>query len=166
MSDFYGDVQGARDYWLVRGYTVPAAALDDDAVTAWLIGASEWLDGVYRAEFGGYKVGRRAQVREWPRYSAFDQDGYALASDAIPREIEAAVYEAALRVGQGVKLTADYTPSKYRSVSIAGAISVQYDGKSAQDVQTQFLAIDRLLWPILTGADAGGSMLSGGAARV
>lgn len=167
---FYGNAADARAYWTARGYTVPVDASDDSDVDAWLLVGSEWIDGTYRSSFGGLKVGQRAQIREWPRYDAYDTDYYPIDAGTVPQEVINATYEAALR--QGVSpgsLLVDYTPGKYSSVSIDGAISVKYDnGLSAASVQTQYMIIDQILYPVLTANGGGGSFasLSGSTARV
>lgn len=162
----YGTVAGFRDYHTTRGRNI--AAYDDDAeIEAAKLVASEWLDARYRGSFSGLKVGMRAQIREWPRTGAIDHYGYAIPSDAVPAEMDAATYEATLRqlVSPG-SLSVDWTPPKYKAVSVDGAVSVQYaDFYSGADAQTSFVIIDEIIAPILTGrGDL--SALSGPATRV
>lgn len=169
MADFYGSAAGFRIYHSARGRNV-AAYDDDDEVEAALLVASERNDAKYRSAFAGYKVGYRDQVREWPRASAFDIYAYSIPSDSVPTEMINATYEAALRqlVTPG-SLSVDWTPSKYKRVSIDGAVSAEYTVfGGAMDVQTQFAIIDEILAPILTGGVAAGqaSALSGGVVRV
>lgn len=161
--DYYGTTAGFRAYHAARGNDVPAEAIDDDTVLEWLLVASEWLDARYA--FPGLKIGQREQVRDWPRHSAFDRYGYAIVG--IPREVENATYEIALRQGTVPgSLTLDYSPSKYKSVSIDGAISVTYANySSAMDVQTHFGIVGQILAPILTSS-GGGSAYSGAINRV
>ena len=155
MADFYGTSAGFRAYHVARGNDVPAEAADDTTVNEWLLVASEWIDGRFSNGFPGIKVGMREQVREWPRSGAADRYGYAILAAAIPDEIERATYEAALRHGNDpTALAKDHTPSKYKSVSVEGAISVQFAGGDAADFQTEFPIIGRILAPILTGGGA------------
>lgn len=166
MPDFYGDAAGFKAYWLARG-DITAATMDNTAIEAALLVASEWIDQSFRMQFGGDKVGQRAQIREWPRNGAIDIDNHYIASDAIPREVLAATYEATFRqmTTPGVFFK-DYTPSKYKSVSISGALSVDYAIGSAYDFQTQFPAIAAILIPVLTAEGTGGfAGLSGSVAR-
>lgn len=166
MPDFYGDAAGFQDYWAARGGATAAGLEDEDIESALLI-ASEWIDRSFRAQFGGDKVGQRAQIREWPRNGAIDIDYHYIASDAIPREVIAATYEAAMRhaTTPGIFFK-DYSPSKYKSVSISGALSVEYAIGSAYDFQTQFPAIAAILVPVLTAEGTGGfSGLSGSVTR-
>lgn len=166
MPDFYGDAAGFQAYWAARGGSTAAGLENEDIETALLI-ASEWIDRSFRAQFDGTKVGQRPQLREWPRNGAIDIDNHYIASDAIPREIISATYEAAMRhaTTPGIFFK-DYSPSKYKSVSISGALSVDYAIGSAYDFQTQFPAIAAILAPVLTGEGTGGySGLAGSVAR-
>jgi len=166
MPDFYGTPAGFRAYHTARDHDVPAEALDDATVSAWLLKASEWIDGTYRGGFSGTKVGMRSQVREWPRNAAYDIYGYMIVQESVPSEVEYATYEAALRHGTNLgSLLVDYTPGKYKAVSIDGAVSATYAGfNSGADAQTQFLAIDQILFPIMT-ANGASSSLSGSVGR-
>lgn len=168
MTDFYGTLAGFKAYWMARGDPVTAATSDDDILVNLLM-ASEWIDAAFVSQFAGYKVGLRAQIREWPRGAVLDVNGYYVANDVPPREIENATYEAAKRniVSPGIFFK-DYTPSKYKSVSISGAIAVEYNNfnTNAESIQTQFPAIVAILAPILTAAGVGGfSSLSGSMVR-
>lgn len=156
MADFYGTIERFKSYFEARNKEVPAT-WDDDDIEAALLVASEWLDAVYGPQFSGTKVGQRDQIREQPRNAQFDVYGYYIDSASVPREVENATYEAAFRqVSNPGSLSLDYTPSKYKRVSIDGAISVEYSGFTyASDIQTQFRIIDQILAPILTGSGNG-----------
>lgn len=166
MPDYYGTATGLRDYCLARDLDIPTEFADDATAIAKLLVASEWIDARFRVMFSGSKTGLRPQLREWPRTGATDYYGYSILQDEIPREIIAATYEAALReqVTPGV-LSVDWTPNKYRSVSIDGALSVDYAVySSATDIQTQFTLINEILAPLLYANDF--SSLSGAVSRV
>lgn len=167
MTDFYGTLAGFKNYWMAHGDPVTAATSDDDILVNLLV-ASEWIDAAFVDQFSGYKIGLRAQIREWPRGAVLDVNGYYVANDVPPREIENATYEAAKRniVSPGIFFK-DYVPSKYKSVSISGVLAVQYHfDVDAQSIQVQFPAIVAILAPILTAAGVGGfSSLSGSMAR-
>lgn len=166
MPDFYGTATGFRSYHTARGRNV--AAFDDDAeINAGLLVSSEWLDAKYLASFPGTKVGERAQVREWPRYNAFDIYGYVVGSGAVPVEIDNATYEATFRhlTSPGV-LAVDWTPGKYKRASVDGAVSVEFAMfANAAEIQTQFVVIDQILRPILTAVGGDHAALSGRAVR-
>ena len=167
MADFYGTAAGFRSYHTARGRAV-AAYSSDPVVEAALLVASEWIDGKFRTSFGGTKVGQRAQVREWPRNGAVDRDYYAIDAATVPGEAINAAYEAALRelVIAG-SLTVDWTPNKYKRVSVDGAVSVEYAAfDSVADIQTQFAIIEQIIAPILCGRGGNLSGLSGAITRV
>jgi hypothetical protein len=166
MPDNYGSADDFRAYHTARGRDV-SGYTDDDAITAALLLASEWLDARYRTSFGGTKVGLRSQLREWPRVNAFDIYNYNIGSSVVPTEIKNATYEAALRqlVAPG-SLSLDWTPNQYRRVSVDGAISAEFMMfNDASDIQTRFKVIEEILSPILTGC-GNSSPLSGSISRV
>jgi hypothetical protein len=164
--DQYGTLSGFRFYHTARDRDT--SIYDDTKVEAAKLVASEWLDGRYRSSFPGIKVGMRSQVREWPRNGGVDRDGYAIPAASVPTEVENAVYEATLRqLANPGSLNVDWTPPRYKSASVAGAVSVSYASfSSAADVQTRFSVIDDILAPILTGNGGDASPLSGSINRV
>ena len=155
MPDFYGTVEGFREYHLKRGHDLaPEFAQDDDAVAAALLVASEWIDAKYRKAFLGQKIGGRdIQIREWPRLNAFST--YHEVLTGIPREIEHATYEAAAIQGATPgALSVNWVPGKYKSVSVDGAVSVVYASiSSVFEAQTQFAIIGEILSTILSGSN-------------
>lgn len=166
MMDFYGTADGLRAYCAQRDIDLPPDAAEDDFVNSKLLLASETLDGRYRPQFPGLKVGMRAQIREWPRNAAYDRYGYPVSNESVPLEIINATYELAIREmkSPGV-LAADYTPNPYKSVSVDGAVSVQFATfNEAGDIQTQFVTVDQILSALL--CDLGSSPLSGSTCRV
>jgi len=152
--DGYGSDTGFVDYHTARGRATMIADHDPCEIAAARLVASEWLDARYMASFPGSKVGMRVQIREWPRQGGSDRYGYAIPEFAVPVEVVNATYEAALRqLDKPGSLAVDWTPNKYRSVSVDGAVSATYATfNSASEAQTQFLVIDQILAPILTGA--------------
>lgn len=151
MADFYGTPAAFKSYWAARGNASVASMDDTIVITPALLVASEWIDAAFLKQFGGLKINGRDQVREWPRSGVQDIYGYSV-GEAVPREIEAATYEAALRqiTTPGIFFK-DYTPGKYKSVTITGSLSVEYATGSAFDFQTQMPQIGAILAPILTG---------------
>lgn len=165
----YGSRAGFIEYHEARAREIPAT-WDNQFIDASLLVASEWIDNIYGSQFSGQKTGGFAQVREWPRLSAYatvPPSPYLFDDDAIPDRVISATYEAAWRQATTPgSLQVDYTPGKYRSVSVDGAVSVDYAlFLQASDVQTQIGIIDSLLWPLLNGPNGGMSTLSGGTNR-
>lgn len=145
MADFYGTVDGYHTYHTEReSLTGPHG---DAAVLAALLVASEWIDARFVSLFCGLKVGMRAQVREWPRVGALDYYGYVIDQTTVPIEVEQATYEAALiHLTGSTPLSQNYTPARYKSVSVDGAISLEYANfNSADETQTQFKRIEDIL---------------------
>lgn len=163
MPDHYGTVADADAYFSARG-NITWAGIDEDDKASALIRASEWIDGNYRLLFPGWKVGARAQVREWPRVSAYDIYNYLIPSDSIPVEVANATYEAALReaVTPGA-LSVDFVAADViKKASVDGAVSVEFGGSgSSADAQVSMPAVDAILAPILTGGGSLGSSLTG-----
>lgn len=166
MEEFYGTVAGYRAYHLARDNDIPVS--DDSDIAAALLVGSEFIDARYRSSFGGLKIVGRSQVREWPRSGVVDVYGNAVAADEIPREIERATYEAALRqLALPGALFVDYTPNKYSQASVEGAVSVTFAKfGSASEIQTQFSIIDAILAPLISAANGNFSSFSGDAVRV
>lgn len=162
MVNNYGTVAGADAYHLARGNIVWAGT-DEPEKEAALLRASEWIDGNYRMLFPGWKVGNRAQVREWPRNSAYDVFGYLIPADSVPMEAEYATYEAALReAGTPGSLSVDFVGADViKKAAVDGAVSVEFGGDgSVSAAQIVMPAVDSILAPILTG----GAYTTGGLA--
>ena len=160
--DFYGTATSYRAYHAARGRDVTAQ--DDDQIEIALLVASEWLDGMF--EWPGYKVGtRETQTRSWPRSHVQDVDGWPVNHLVVPVEIEQATYEVANRwIAEPTVLTPDYTPEKYKRVSIDGALTVEYRGLDAAQVQKQFPILGVILARLTGGSNA--SSLSSSMVRV
>lgn len=164
MSDYYGTAAGFETYHVARGRDVGAYTTEQVSVA--LLVASEWLDGAFGYRWPGYKVGdRQQQIRDWPRSWVQDREGYPVSADTVPTEIENATYEAALRhLQDGDVLNPDYTPNRYKRVSIEGSVSAEYLSLSAEQVQKQFPVIGQILAPLLEG-NGGVSSISSGIVR-
>lgn len=156
MPEFYGTVVGYKAYHLARGHDV--AVREDEEIASDLLVASEWIDARFRAQFNGTKTGDRTQIRDWPRTDATDIYGHELSG--IPRELEYATYEAAAIQGANLgALSVNFTPGKYESVSVEGAVSVKYAKiMNWFEAQTQFAIVNEILAPILTGKGISGML--------
>lgn len=162
--EFYGSASAYQAYHLARGRD-DSARSDADVETALLV-ASEWLDAMYSWPGHIYRTDPYArQARAWPRSEAYDRDGFAIDYRTVPVEVERATYEVAYRwLTDPSVLTPDFTPEKYRRVSIDGALSVEFRGLDAAQVQKQFPALGVVLAPLLGGSNA--SSLSVSTVRV
>lgn len=158
----YGTVQEFYDYCEARGIELPGTMADDEEAARALLVASEWIDTGYRDLFPGEKMLFRAQVREWPRRNAFDDRNHWIGND-IPQEVINATYEAAaIHANSPGSLSVNFTPSKYKSISVDGAVSIEFQTfESAIEAQTEFLNVKRVLAPILSGTFGRASRVSG-----
>ena len=166
---FYGNVDGFKEYFTARGKVVPEE-WDNSKIESALLVSSEWLDYRFEDSWIGYKV-KFDQERSWPRQSAVVQSFpyHVYKTDEIPEQVVKATYEAAFRelTKQG-SLQVDFTPNKYKSVSVSGAISVEYNSLSyASDVQIEIPVIEDLM-SVLTDSTKSGafSSVSGKVSRV
>lgn len=165
MPDWYGSVADADLYHAARGH---AEWTGEDAVKeAALLRASEYLDARYESVWSGFPVDKRLQVRRWPRESAFDIYGDAIALDDIPYEVEHATYELALiEIVSPGRLTPTVTLSDRRtSVSVSGAVSVTYAATSGIESYRPIITIVDGLMAALSTGSGGVSSLSGSVVR-
>lgn len=168
----YGNADGFKEYLGARGKSLNCA-WNDDLINSALLVASEWLDTLYEDSWIGYKTNGYTQERSWPRKSATVKTmygWYTFPDNEIPEKVVHATYEAAFRhLTDSNVLQPDFTPSKYKSVSVSGAISVVFSDMitSAADVQTQFPVIQGLMADLIDDTDGKDlSPLTGKAVRV
>lgn len=161
MDEFYGSAAAYLAYHLSRGRDQSARSTDE--IERALLIATEWMDGWF--SWPGYKVGtRETQVLDWPRSEVFDRDGWPVDYRVVPREIEHATYELAMRwLDEPTVLSPDHTPEKYKRVSIDGALSVEYRGLGATAAQKQFPILGVILARLTGGSNV--SPLSSSMAR-
>ena len=95
--------------------------------------ATQYLCVRYDARWKGVRA-HEDQALPWPRDSVYDSDGYLYDSDALPRRLEGATAELALRVIEGDTLLDDIDePGTIESETVkAGPITYveKYMGKS------------------------------------
>ena len=167
----YGNADGFKDYFIARGKELSAEWTDEQIESALLV-SSEWLDNQYEPLWIGYKTEGFKQERSWPRKSARVQTFpyYLFANDEIPEQVVKAVYEATFReLTTPGYLQSDYTPNKYSSVRVEGAIAVEYNKHIlyASDAQNEIPVIGDLMKPLIDNEKGGNfSILSGRASRV
>lgn len=139
----YGTAAGFTEYHEARGRST--AAWEDDEIEAQLLVASEWIDNTFRDQFYGLRVSM-TQEREWPRTGVVDYYGNSVSSVAVPVQVERATYEAALRLLTDPDvLSRDVAPQPYKSVSIDGALSVDFAGQAAASLVTYMPIIGQTL---------------------
>lgn len=161
---FYGTVAEADTYHTERGNT-DWAGTDAEKETAMRRG-SEYIDQQYRTRFPGWPTGDRSQVLEWPRNWAFDIYQNDIPSDEVPREVEQASYEAALRelLVPG-SLQPDWNPASQNKRVKVDVIEVESAAVyGPQSVLPVVNIIRGIIAPVLTGPV--GSAIAGSTARV
>lgn len=160
MPDFYGSMEAADAYHALRGNT--AWTGDDAAKTAALVRASAYIDGKYQAQnscgrweslFSGSKTGGRAQLLQWPRTGATDNEGNTIPSVEVPIEIEKATYEASLReIASPGSLSPDYVASGAIKRQKVDVLEIEYQAASTgSGVPTRpvITVVDELVAPLL-----------------
>lgn len=168
---FYGSAEGFREYHEERGREIPAT-WDNDKIDSALLVASEWLDSIYGDIWIGYPKDGFEQELMWPRKDATIFNiipPYTFEDDVIPLRVINATYEAALREATTPgSLMIDFTPSKYKSVRVEGAIQVEYNSFfSSSEIQTQLTTVQSLMAPLINPESAGSfSLLTGRSVRV
>lgn len=174
MSDYYGTVADADAYHAARGNTA-WAGYGEPAKLAALTRASSYVDGLgqqpdgyggWRVLFPGTRTGGRAQGLAWPRTGAFDNEGTAIAANEVPREVELATYEAALReAAEPGSTSPDYTPGSTVKREKLDVIETEYavpasDGSNGiSPLRPVLTVVSELLAPVMIGGYCGPSML-------
>jgi hypothetical protein len=148
----YGSAEDFVTYHENRGRSIPGT-WDDDYIEAALLVASEYLDGRFGAVWIGTPTGGFEQERQWPRTDAYIEDeDYTFADDVVPDRVEKATYEAAYREATTPgSLTVDFKPNKYTSVSVDGAVSVDFNTAlwHSADIQIDIPMVKILLKPLI-----------------
>ncbi len=141
-ANSYISLADANTYHSDRANTSWASAADD-ARNAALIKAAQWLDGTYRNRWVGMKTDDD-QSMCWPRYEAYDEDGYYIDSDSVPTRISYAQAEAALAIIDGTELSPALDRGGRVKREQVGPISTEYfDGAPARTVLSAVLDLIR-----------------------
>ncbi len=138
-------VAEATAYHAARGSAAWAALASDELREQALRRATDYMGGVYRARWAGYRK-QDDQPLDWPRYEVPRRDvgGYSYYSDtAVPLEVRQACAALALRAASG-ELLADQGQMKKR-VKV-GPIETEYSEYSPQS--KRYPAIDTMLSPL------------------
>ncbi len=114
--------------------------------------ATQYIDGEYGRRFYGYRATQN-QALQWPRWDAYDADGYLIPTGQVPTALKHATAEAALRerVTPGI-----LTPDLVRGGAVdqktvtAGPVSVSTTYSESASVRTLFPVLDNLLARYIT----------------
>lgn len=130
-----------------------------------IVRATSFLSNAY--VWQGLRRRGRDQALAWPRTQVFDQEGYSVAFDAIPTEVQQAVAEIALReLAAPGAMTPDYTPSERVKREQFGPVAFDYDlsRTDAESVRPVLLVVRDLIGPLL--GPGRGSNIQGSAVRI
>lgn len=94
-ADSYISVDYADAYHLSRGYTA-WSGLSETAKQQAIVRATDHMDAVYGTRFRG-AIKTTTQALAWPRYDAFDDLGRSVGLTSVPKEVQKACAEFALR---------------------------------------------------------------------
>lgn len=160
LADFklYCDGRG-KDY----------SAYADAALEQAIVRASDYLSNGF--SWKGYKVNPRGasggeQALAWPRTGVVDANGYSVASDSVPLEIEKATYEiAAVEMVTPGAMQPTYTPSERVKREKVGPLETEYhiSDTSPQSARPVLLSVRDLIGGLLS--TSGGSRIVGAAYR-
>lgn len=105
-ADSYISVTAADTYVADHGADAvwTAGSVDDKEQALRL--ATQALDVQYISRWKGIKIGT-VQALDWPREGVFDEDGFAVDDDAVPKAVEDACVELAIRQINGEVLVPD-----------------------------------------------------------
>jgi len=148
-TDSFMDVADFLTYCLNRGIDVSSHSLQQ--VSTALRRGTAYLVGRFDGRWRGVKAQDRAhQALPWPRYGAYDTDGYPIDSTTIPNEVLSATAEAAQRElkNPGYLFPDLETWNPIRTETIS-PLSVTYDQPQYGTRSPQVPAIDEILRPVL-----------------
>jgi len=119
-----------------------------------VIEATQYIDAVYNARWLGLRT-NRTQRLAWPRAGIVDPDGYDVDSDDLPRALEEATIEAALRhFSETDGLLADVAKPggvKRERVKV-GPIEEEIEYTGGRSDYPRFAIIDRMLVHLVTSS--------------
>lgn len=148
----------AKAYWDGRG--VSYSAFTDDVISAALVRSSAFLTNAFT--WVGIKVNQRVQTMCWPRFDAYDREGWIILTNEIPREViaaccEIAIYEAA---NPGAMAPSVVLSGQVRSEQV-GAIRTEYTNlySSAAATRPTLVYVNELLEPFLDTGIGGYTLL-------
>jgi hypothetical protein len=162
-ADAFISVAFADEYHTAMGN--PTWTGEDTLKEAAIRRATAFLSNSY--QWQGYKRQGRPQSLAWPRVDVVDREGWGVAFDAVPIEIQKATAEIALRelVSPG-SMNPDFLATDQVKREKVGQLEVEYlnANTSAQSARPVLLIVQDIIGPLLR-AGAGNSLV-GSAYRV
>lgn len=166
-ANAFASLAYCKTYWTGRARTHDT--FSDAVLEAAIIRATDHLSDGYR--WRGYKLKERGhpdgeQALAWPRSYVWDRNGYSVAQDEVPAEIQKATAEIALyEAGSPNAMQPIYNPHGRVKSERVGELAVTYDMSrtDADGARPVLLAVRDLVSEFLE--PGAGSMLSGGSFR-
>lgn len=145
------------------------SAYSDTALEQAIVRATDYLSESFAWQ--GYKLHERGyaggeQALAWPRTGVVDRNGYSVASDEVPSEVQKAAAEIALyEAGTPGGMQPVYTPHSRVKSERVGPLAVEYDLSrgDADGARPVLLVVRDLIGQFL--AVGAGNRLSGSAVR-
>jgi len=145
-ADAYISIAECDTYHTDRGHSTWSGT--DAEKQAAIRLATGYIDGHYGERWPGYRTDDD-QALDWPRYEAYDRDGWEIDHNAVPQAVKYAACEAALRA-----LTGELAPDLDRGGAIAsqtvGPITTNY--QPGAPATTRYRVIDHHLRRIVGGS--------------
>lgn len=116
---YYGTLTEHNDYWASHGDPATWTGASDDAKTAALVTATEYLDARYARLWKGYRA-TETQVLDWPRTGVYDRSFYSVSSTTVPQAIKDCISILAVKVLGGTDLMPDVAAGDVSSFAITG----------------------------------------------
>lgn len=156
-ADAYSTLVWIDVYQAARGRTSwasSAATSREEAVRR----GTRSIDILFRDRWPGQRTyGRAGQGLDWPRKNVITTEGDALASDAVPIEVQEAAAEASwIELNEVGALLPTASEQIEKSVTI-GPISVTYADSYMARVETYIPYLEKFLWNVLLGVSYGGT---------
>jgi len=153
-ADSYLSLTDAATYHTAHSdpasWTAAADAIKEKALRL----ATQYADARYDGRWRGYK-NTSTQALAWPRSYAVDSEGYAILSTIVPKPLEDAIAELALRVVQGDTLLADIAkPAAISSQSrTIGPISTSVSYVGGMPPTKKYALIEALMAPLIQSSN-------------
>lgn len=141
----------------------------DAALEQAIVRATDYLSESYN--WAGYKLKERGhndgeQALAWPRSYVVDRNGYSVANDEVPTEVQRATAEVALyEAGTPGGMQPTYTPHDRVKSEKVGPLSTEYDlgRRDAEGARPVLLAVRDLIGQFLKAG--AGNRLAGSVVR-
>ena len=153
-ADSYVSITDADSYHTAHSAAATWAAATEAVKEKALRLATQYADARYYGRWRGYK-NTSTQSLAWPRSYGYDTEGFLIAWDAVPVQLENAIAELALRVVQGDTLLADIAkPAAISSQSITvGPISKSVSYVGGMPPTKKYALIEALMAPLIQSSN-------------